>query len=226
MLQRILIWMGFGLCHQIPERSFISGGIQAPVCARDTGIYVGFTIALAVIWLLHRGERPRRFPRAYVWVVMGLLVAFMGWDGVTSYAGLRVTSNALRLMTGLGVGFSTAVLIVAMLNDELWRESTFQPVLDPPWRLVVWFAAIPASYAVLYWLAPLLGAVYPVLVAVCILITLTTVSLVIVGMFPAFDRRLTPGPKLLLPLAVALALAIAEIALAAELRVFLNAITT
>ncbi len=88
MIAEFLQWMGFGLCHQLPERSFVGGGVQVPVCARDTGIYVGFVVAFAVIALVHRGERPREFPRPYVWAVMGVLLALLAWDGVTSYAAL------------------------------------------------------------------------------------------------------------------------------------------
>ena len=49
MLQGFLHWMGYGLCHQLPERSFFGGGVQVPVCARDTGIYFGVLISLALI---------------------------------------------------------------------------------------------------------------------------------------------------------------------------------
>ena len=62
MLAEFLHWLGFGLCHQLPERSFFGGGVQVPVCARDTGIYVGFVVAFALIALVHRGERPTGFP--------------------------------------------------------------------------------------------------------------------------------------------------------------------
>lgn len=218
MLQEVLRWLGFGLCHQLPERSYFGGGVQAPVCARDTGIYVGFMIGFALISLLHRGERPRNFPKAYVWAVMAGLVAFMGWDGISSYSGLRATTNDLRLITGLGVGFSAAALVVPMLNDESWRVSGPGRVLDPPDRFWAWLVAIPASWLLIDFVGLRLGLFFPVLIAVAILFTLTAVNLVIVSMFPAFDRRANRWRERLLPIAISLAITLGEIALAAQLR--------
>lgn len=221
MLQAFLRWMGFGLCHQIPERSYIGGGLQAPVCARDTGIYVGFVIALGVLWLLHKGERPRGFPPLPVWLVMGLLVALMGWDGVSSYAGWRSTTNDLRLITGLGVGFSAATVIYPMLNDELWRGPGVGQVLGDSRKLLIWLVAIPASYLLIAFGGPLLGIGLPLVIAVCIVVALTAINLVIIAMFPWFDRRASSWRHLVLPSIAACALAFVEIALAAQLRIVL-----
>lgn len=221
VLESVLQWFGYGLCHQLPERSFFGGGVQAPVCARDTGIYLGFVVSFCLITLLHRNERPRDFPRGYVWAVMGVFVALMGWDGVSSYGGFRTTTNELRLITGLGVGFSAAVLIVAMLNDELWQRSTVQRVLDPVRRFALWLVAIPVSYVVILYVLPHLGVGYPVMIALSVLFTLTCINLVIVAMFPAFDRRASRIVEVMTPAAIALALSFAEVALAAQLRTIL-----
>ena len=152
MIAEFLQWMGFGLCHQLPERSFTGGGVQVPVCARDTGIYVGFVVAFAVIALVHHGERPKGFPRPYVWAVMAVLLALLAWDGVTSYGSLRETTNAMRLFTGLGVGFSAAVLVYPMIQDVLWRRASNNRVLDPGWRFGVWAGAIPLTFAAVWYL--------------------------------------------------------------------------
>lgn len=220
MLEKLLTWLGFGLCHQLPDRSYILGGLQAPVCVRDTGIYVGFILSFAILALVQR-NRPRNMPRGHVWATMGFLLLFMAWDGVTSYAGLRTTVNELRLITGLGVGFSAAVLVFPMLNDELWRRGSSDRVLDPPWRYGVWLGSLPLAWAVITYIGPYLGTAFVLMVAMSIPATLTVVNLVMVAMLPWFDRRAEHGRDLLLPVAIAFAVAIAEIALAAEVRLLL-----
>lgn len=223
MLQGFLHWIGFGLCHQLPERSFFGGGVQVPVCARDTGIYFGFVISLAMVAIMHRGERPRGFPRMHVWVLMGLLLVLMGWDGVSSYSGLRTTTNDLRLLTGLGVGFSAAVVIYPMLQDELWSHPTTGRVLDPVWRFTTWAASMFVAFAALRWGAPLLGLGYPLAAAGAIIATLATINLVVVAMLPAFDRKASSWRQTLLPIAISVIIAFAEIELAALLRAWIDA---
>jgi uncharacterized membrane protein len=222
MLQDLLHWMGYGLCHQLPERSFFGGGVQVPVCARDTGIYLGFVIAFIVIAVIHRGDRPREFPPATAWVLMGVFLAAMGFDGVSSYAGLRETTNSLRLITGLGVGFSAAAIVFPMLQDELWRTQTQNRVLDPTWRLLVWLAGVPLAFVAIRWGAPFLGVAYPVVVAASTVATLAAVNLVIVAMLPPFDRQGERLRDVLVPVLLAVLAAIAEIAVAGFLRVVLE----
>src|SRR5450756_1287938 len=116
MLDAFLHWLGFGLCHQLPERSFVGGVHQLPVCARDTGIYLGFVIGLLVLAALDRGCRRTEVPRPWVLALGAVLIAVMGWDGVTSYVGLRPTTNLIRLATGLGTGFALTLVIAPLLN--------------------------------------------------------------------------------------------------------------
>jgi uncharacterized membrane protein len=221
MLEDFLQWLGYGLCHQLAERSYVAGGVQAPVCIRDTGIYLGFMLAMILVGLLHWGERPSDFPRPRAWLAMALFLAFMAYDGVSSYSGLRETTNDLRLITGLGVGFSAAALVVPMLNDLLWRGGGVGRVLDPLWRFGVWLAAVPVFYGIVSATGLRLGVAFPVLIAIAIIFTLTAVNLVIVAMLPAFDRRAESVRQLPVPIAIAIAVAFIEIALAAQLRIFL-----
>jgi len=218
VLEDFLHWMGLGLCHQLPERSFFGGGVQVPVCARDTGIYLGFVAAFALISVVHRGERPRGFPRWPAWVVMGLSLVAMGWDGVSSYAGLRATTNDLRLLTGLGVGIAAATVVFPMLQDEMWKHSGPGRLLEPAWRFWAWLLVLPVSFVAIRWGGPLLGLGYPILVAVGIVFCLSAINLVIVGMFPMFDRKADRLGELWLPITIAAVVAFTEIAAASALR--------
>jgi uncharacterized membrane protein len=217
-LQSLLHSFGYGLCHQLPERSFFGGGVQVPVCARDTGIYFGVLVSVALISLLHRGSRPTGLPTPAGWVTIVLMIGAMALDGVTEYAGLRSTTNELRLITGLLSGFAIGALIAPMVNDELWRRSSGERVLNTLSRLTLWLLAVPVSYAVVYWGLPLLGAVYPVLVALSIVATLVLVNLVIVCVLPVFERRAESVLDTWAPVLAALALSALEIWGSAQLR--------
>lgn len=222
MLDAIMGAVGYGLCHQMPERSFFGGGVQLPVCARDTGIYVGFAVSLAVIGLVHRGERPRGFAYPLAWLFSGAFVGFMAWDGVTSYAGLRDSDNALRLLTGLGTGYAASMMVAPMLNDVLWRVSSAGRVLSPGWRLAVWVVSLPVVAAAMWWGGGLLGVFYPLLVTVSILATLVAINLVLVGMLPRFDRRADSLREVIAPSVVALVIALGEMGAAALFRTALE----
>ena len=226
MLQAVLHWIGYGLCHQLPERSFFGGGVQLPVCARDTGIYIGILVSLALISWLHQGSRPRELPTRSGWIAIALMIGSMALDGGTEYAGLRTTTNDLRLITGLLAGFAIGAVIMPMINDELWRTGSNERVLNTPWRLAIWIAAVPVTYAVVYWGLPFLGVGYPILVALAIIATLTAVNLIMVCMLPPFERRADNLRQTILPIAVAVVVAIIEIWLAGLLRVALVALAT
>jgi hypothetical protein len=95
-------------------------------------------------------------------------------------------------------------------------------VLDPGWRLGIWLGAIPVVYACAWWGGPVLGIGYPLLIAGCIFVTLTAINLVVVSMLPPFDRRAERLRDLVLPVAISLGVALVEIALAAQLRLFID----
>ena len=78
--------IGYGICHQLPERSFFVGGHQLPLCARDTGTYLG---AMATLAVLLAGKRRRRtgLPTTPVLVGAGARRSSSSRiDGVNSYA--------------------------------------------------------------------------------------------------------------------------------------------
>lgn len=202
------------------------GGVQVPVCARDEGLYVGFLVAFAVIWLLHRPKRPRDLPGPLAMAVSGIFLGLMILDGVTSYAGLRETTNVIRLFTGTTAGYALASLLVPLLNDELWARSDPERVLSPGWRLALWAATVPVVVLVVLFGGPLLGVGYPVAVAVAIVATFVLVNLVLAAMLSPFEKRASRWRDLLVPLGIAVLLTAFEFLLASLLKLGLMALVS
>ena len=216
------MWLGFGLCHQMPERSFAGGCIQVPVCARDEGIYLGFLAALLFIsFLERRGRRSSWAPPWWVTVTMIAFIGAMALDGITSYAGLRETTNELRLITGLMAGVAIAVFTIPLVNSQLWRVPGSGKILSRPIELIGLIATMVGTYVVVMWGLPHLGIIHPVLVSVAILVTFTTVVLVIVSILPPFELKAERLRDALAAILIALAVALVILAAATALKVYL-----
>jgi uncharacterized membrane protein len=216
----LLELFGFGLCHQLPERSFFGGGVQVPVCARDTGIYVGFIVSLLLIAYLQR--RAAGLPSAWMAALLGLFVLSMAIDGITEYAGIRGTTNEIRLVTGLLAGYAMGALSVPLINDQLWTRPSAEQVLGRPRVLAWWLLSLPATFVLLWFGGDIFGIAYPLLVALAILATLTAVNLIIVTMLPAFEHRADRLLQAWLPLLVAFGLSWAEVVASAGIKLLLE----
>jgi uncharacterized membrane protein len=224
VIDTLLHWFGFGLCHQLPARSFFAGGHQVPVCARDTGIYIGFVVSLALIALIDRGRRRSGLPSWPALVLAALFVAVMAWDGVTSYAGLRPTDNAIRLITGLLAGWALPVVVYPLLTGSLWRHSSPERSLSGTFDILWWVLPIPFVFALVWWVMPLLGIWYPLLVVAAVMATFVSVNMIVALLPPRFDRSFERVRDAWAPLLIAFALSAAEIGLTGWLRTFLQSL--
>jgi uncharacterized membrane protein len=109
-----LLWnIGHAFCHQLPERSLFFSGFQMPVCARDTGTYLGFLIVFA-FWLGLR--RYRNVSRPDALVLISSVAAMLPFllDGIASYLGLYTTNNTVRLFTGLLMGAAMGLVLLSV----------------------------------------------------------------------------------------------------------------
>jgi len=106
------------MCHGIPERCLYVFGVPMPVCARCAGIYAG---ALAGLWTA-AAVIGRRFVislRERVLRVAALVaVTPLAIDGLTQLAGLRTSTNPLRIATGLIAGFAFGMWILSAVEDR------------------------------------------------------------------------------------------------------------
>ena len=83
-------------CHKIPSRSFFFKGRQFPLCARCTGIYLGYlSLPFFTIDIFH------------ISLLVSLILIIPTFiDGLTQAYCKRESNNVLRFVTGLmsGIG--------------------------------------------------------------------------------------------------------------------------
>ncbi|NLP46977.1 MAG: DUF2085 domain-containing protein [Epulopiscium sp.] len=122
-MQDIFYFLCRGICHQIPERSFIIGHQYLPLCARCTGIYIGVFISFLYLLLRKRwyGNRPPSFGLLCI-----LLFSFFPliWDGITSYLNIRQTNNTIRIITGVLSGSTWPIFILLIKNYNIYTNNT------------------------------------------------------------------------------------------------------
>lgn len=115
--------IGALFCHQLPERTLSIGGMPLPVCARDTGIYLG--IFLSTVYLFVRGrfdsDKP---PRTFQAVLLSVLMLPMAFDGVSSYLGVRETNNFIRLFTGMSFGLAIPFFLIPAANFKVYGKNS------------------------------------------------------------------------------------------------------
>ncbi len=103
-------FVGHLVCHQIPDRTLWIGGLPLPVCARDTGIYIGFFIGYILLSI----RRKNAYGPPNLWATL-FMVTPMILDAVTQFIGLRVSTNVVRLLTGLWFGTALSPFLVYLL---------------------------------------------------------------------------------------------------------------
>lgn len=88
-------------CHQRPERSFFFHGWQFPVCARCTGVLLGQLLGF-----------PAAVGKNISCSAAAICCESTLLDWLLQYAGVKKSTNARRLITGVLGGFGLAVIYV------------------------------------------------------------------------------------------------------------------
>jgi uncharacterized membrane protein len=99
-------------CHGIPERCLYLWNVPMPICARCTAIYVGLIASFAVFLLLPR--MTEKFAR----MVLYTAALPMAIDGLTQLARFRLSSNTLRIETGLLAGIAFGVWALSAVENH------------------------------------------------------------------------------------------------------------
>ena len=92
-------------CHQLPERSFIINGYQFPVCARCTGVLIGYIICLLCHFI---------FGTNLIFCFAGCLIMFIDW--FIQYLNIKESTNIRRFVTGILGGFGVMGIQIIFLK--------------------------------------------------------------------------------------------------------------
>jgi uncharacterized membrane protein len=159
--QKLLIVMQ-GVCSQ--EHNLFLAGLQLPICARCTGIYLTVVTTLGMLLVMGRG-RAGGLPPWHISAAMVGLALIMGIDGINSLfetMGLSVAytpRNDVRSLTGMGMGMGMAVVLLLIFNLSLRADiDEKQPILKNWWEVggiallnLLILAAIFGSINLLFW---------------------------------------------------------------------------
>jgi uncharacterized membrane protein len=134
--------IGYALCHQLPQRSFFIHEHQTPLCARCTGMYLGFTIGLIFLIIRRRTHAARMPTTAIIAVLIGFMT-IMGIDGINSTISiipgapqLYHTTNLHRIVTGTLFGIAMCLLFFPVFSTAIWRQPSGERSLKN-WRELI-----------------------------------------------------------------------------------------
>ncbi|MEM4703897.1 MAG: DUF2085 domain-containing protein [Candidatus Bathyarchaeia archaeon] len=123
-LIRLFNFIGSLVCHQRPERTLWVGGHFLPVCARDTGAYIGLFLGyLLVLFLRKKGSSGP--PNLYMSSIM-MLPLFV--DSFGQALGFWASTNDLRLFTGLLFGTALAPMLIYVFSLAMFKFKI--PLID------------------------------------------------------------------------------------------------
>lgn len=97
-------------CHQLPERSFFIKGYQLPMCARCTGVIIGYLLAV---------------PGFLIFGINSILSLFgcicMLTDWVLQVCKIRSSTNKRRLITGILGGYGILTIQLALIKKLITK---------------------------------------------------------------------------------------------------------
>jgi uncharacterized membrane protein len=101
--------IGARICHQLPDRSFFTHGVQWPVCARCAGLYAAAPVGAILAW----ASRGRRWPWAEpVWPLFLVAALPTAVTLAIEWPGFGSPSNLTRAVAALPLGAAVTFLIV------------------------------------------------------------------------------------------------------------------
>ncbi|WP_322488239.1 DUF2085 domain-containing protein [Chloroflexus sp.] len=197
-----------GICAQ--QHNIFVGGLQFPLCARNSGIYLSFMLTFLYLYAIGRGRAGKIPP----WPISLTLVAFVGIMAVDGFNSLFLDlglpnwyppDNFLRTLTGMGMGITIAAALHIVLNNTLRQNVDPQQPVFANWLqllgiIVINLLALAAIYGnlgITFWPLAFLAffGILGVLYLVCLLLT---------SLFMGYEGKVTSIRQLAGPATIAL----------------------
>lgn len=181
-------YIGYAVCHQLPERSFFLAGRRLPLCARCSGTFLGVFTAYSAV-ALRRRTRCTALPPIPITALFLLGVGLWAADGANSYLELLglphlySPHNALRLAAGMLNGLALGTLVWPVVAMTVWKDPQPAPVLKS-WKeygALLAAGGIEAALILLGWPpAVYLLALMSLAGVLAILLTVNTLIVVVI----------------------------------------------
>ena len=216
-LRWIMNQVGYAFCHQFSGSSLHYGGQKLPVCARDTGFFIAFAACFVVMLLLY-GRSGKLYPPVWMIVALAVLIIPTVVDAITSYAGLRESTNAVRAITGALAGTGAAALLFPLASSLMFKGEASARILERWWSLPL-LLLVPAVVSLAFW-PDWPGAFWfwAVLVTLSILLALLLLNYTLVSLLFAWIRGEQRAPGAAVGSVLAAFMVLAEIVLANRLH--------
>jgi uncharacterized membrane protein len=100
------------ICHQRPERSFQTAGVQWPVCGRCSGLYLGAPAGALAALLAARRGRPSALRTVLALAAIPTAIT-LGLEWLQ----IGTVTNLARLLTALPLGAAVAFAVVRVAGE-------------------------------------------------------------------------------------------------------------
>lgn len=101
------------ICHQRHERSFAIAGVQMPVCARCSGLYIGGALGSLLGWMAIARAGSTR---TRVTLLLAAIPTALTWS--LEAAGVAGFSNSARAVAAVPLGLAAGWVFVGMLRYD------------------------------------------------------------------------------------------------------------
>jgi uncharacterized membrane protein len=106
--------MASTVCHQRPDRSFHTAGVQWPVCGRCAGLYLAAPMGAGLAVLGLRRRRVARDRISLMWLAIAALPTAATL--VLEWAGLSTVTSIARAAAALPLGAALAFVLVRSVS--------------------------------------------------------------------------------------------------------------